>query len=181
MPNYIVLRKLRWAAVTPHGDLQVMTSTATRAADGPSWFDSLLFVTLMSGPPRFRGRDPYASLTGAIDLVVIVHVAVWACGALWVLARLYPVRCGAGSSPPSIPPSRWCAVHRILDAVDAGVAGPLLTAYTLGQFAVMLSFTWVFTHRFGAAACLRHLFITVSLLAVAIVTALGVRARTRGR
>jgi hypothetical protein len=49
---------------------------------------------------------------------------------------------------------------------------PLLTAFTLGQFAVMLSSIWVFTYRFGTSACLRHLFIGVSLLAVAIVAAL---------
>ena len=173
VPNYIVLRKLRWAAVTPHGDLHVMTSTATRAADGPSWFDSLLFVTLMSGPPRFRGRDPYASLTGAIDLVVIVHVAVWACGALWVLARLYPSVLRRGLVP-AVNPSQAVGALFIASLMLAMPESPglLLTAYTLGQFAVMLSFTWVFTHRFGAAACLRHLFITVSLLAVAIVTAL---------
>ena len=50
--------------------------------------------------------------------------------------------------------------------------GFFLTAFTLGQFAVMLSFVWVFTHRFGTSACLRHLFIGVSLLALATVATL---------
>ena len=33
----------------------------------------------------------------------------------------------------------------------------------------MLGFVWVFTHRFGTSACLRHLFIGVSVLALVTV------------
>jgi O-antigen ligase len=43
----------------------------------------------------------------------------------------------------------------------------------LGQFAVMLGFSWVFVHRFGTATSVRHLFVGVCLLALALlVTAL---------
>jgi hypothetical protein len=120
----------------------------------------------MSGPPKFRGRDPSASLTGAIDLVVLVHLAVWTCGGLWVLARLYPQCCGAASSLPLNRAQALVRCSSRVDAVRLAIAGTLLTAFTLGQFAVMLSFIWVFTHRFGTSACLRHLFIGVSVLAV---------------
>jgi hypothetical protein len=67
-----------------------MTSTSTRVADRPKWFDSLLFLALMSGPPKFRGRDPYASLAGSNRSCRDRHIVVWTCGGLWVLARLYP-------------------------------------------------------------------------------------------
>ena len=150
-----------------------MTSTPTRVVDGPKWFDSLLFLALMSGPPKFRGRDPYASLAGAIDLVVIVHIVVWTCGGLWVLARLYPTVVRRGILPAINPVQAVGALF--IGALMLSMPespGLLLTAFTLGQFAVMLSFTWVFTHRFGTAACLRHLFVGVSLLALAIVAAL---------
>jgi len=150
-----------------------MTSTSTRVADKPNWLDSLLFLALMSGPPKFRGRDPYASLTGAIDLVVIVHIVVWTCGGLWVLARLYPTVLRRGILPAVNPAQAVGALF--IGALMLSMPespGLLLTAFTLGQFAVMLSFTWVFTDRFGTSACLRHLFIGVSLLAVAIVAAL---------
>jgi len=150
-----------------------MTSTSTRVADTPNWLDSLLFLALMSGPPKFRGRDPYASLTGAIDLVVIVHIVVWTCGGLWVLARLYPTVLRRGILPAVNPAQAVGALF--IGALMLSMPespGLLLTAFTLGQFAVMLSFTWVFTDRFGTSACLRHLFIGVSLLAVAIVAAL---------
>jgi O-antigen ligase len=150
-----------------------MTSTSTRVADKPNWLDSLLFLALMSGPPKFRGRDPYASLTGAIDLVVIVHVVVWTCGGLWVLARLYPTVVRRGILPAINPVQAVGALFIAALMLSMPESpGVLLTAFTLGQFAVMLSFTWVFTHRFGTSACLRHLFMGVSLLALAIVAAL---------
>jgi O-antigen ligase len=150
-----------------------MPSTSTRVADAPNWLDSLLFLVLMSGPPKFRGRDPTASLTGAIDLVVIVHLAVWACGGLWVLARLYPTVLRRGIVPAVEPAQALGALFIAALTLSAWESpGPLLTAYALGQFAVMLSFLWVFTHRFGTSACLRHLFIGVSLLAVATIAAL---------
>ena len=57
--------------------------------------------------------------------------------------------------------------------------GILLTAFTLGQFAVMLGFVWVFTHRFGTSACLRHLFIGVSVLAMTIIAAVIPRPGAR--
>jgi O-antigen ligase len=150
-----------------------MTSTSTRVADKPNWLDSLLFLALMSGPPKFRGRDPYASLTGAIDLVVIVHIVVWTCGGLWVLARLYPTVLRRGILPAVNPVQAVGALFIAALMLSMPESpGLLLTAFTLGQFAVMLSFTWVFTDWFGTSACLRHLFIGVSLLALAIVAAL---------
>jgi exopolysaccharide production protein ExoQ len=148
-------------------------STSTRVASTPTWLDSLVFLALMSGPPKFRGRDPSASLTGAIDLVVLVHLAVWACGGLWVLARLYPTVLRRGIVPAVNRAQALGALFIATLALSAWESpGPLLTAFTLGQFAVMLSFIWVFTHRFGTSACLRHLFMGVSLLAATIVAAL---------
>ena len=145
----------------------------SRVARGPSWFDSLLFLALMSGPPKFRPRDPLASLEGAIDLVVLIHIVVWTCGGLWVLARLYPTVLRRGIVPAVNPVQALGALFIAALTLSAWESpGRLLTAFTLGQFAVMLSFIWLFTHRFGTSACLRHLFIGVSLLAVAIVAAL---------
>jgi O-antigen ligase len=148
-----------------------MTSDpATRGAHAPSWFDSLLFLALMSGPPKFRDRDLEASLEGAIDLVVVIHIAVWTCGGLWVLARLYPAAVRRGVFP-SINPAQVIGALFIISLTFSLWESPgiLLTAFIVGQFAVMLGFTWVFTHRFGASACLRHLFIGVSVLALTTV------------
>ena len=151
------------------------SSPSTRVAQAPSWFESLLFFALMSGPPKFRGRDPFASLEGAIDLVVVVHLVIWACGGLWVLTRLYPVAMRRGVVP-SVNPAQAIGALFIASLTLSLWQSPgiLLTTFTLGQFAVMLGFVWVFTHRFGTSACLRHLFIGVSVLALATVASLYV-------
>ena len=157
--------------MTVQGDLHAMTSApSTRVAHAPNWFESLLFLALMSGPPKFRDRDPFASLDGAIDFVVVIHIAVWACGGLWVLARLYPAALRRGIVPAVNPAQAIGALFIAALTLSLWQSpGILLTAFTLGQFAVMLGFVWVFTHRFGTSACLRHLFIGVSVLALVTV------------
>ena len=150
-----------------------MTSAApTRVTRVPNWLDSLLFLALMSGPPKFRDRDPVASLEGVIDVVVAIHIVVWICGGLWVLWRLFPAVVRRGALPP-------VSRAQMIAAVFVGSLtlslwrspGILFTAFTVGQFAVMLGFVWVFTHRFGATASLRHLFVGVSALAIATAAA----------
>jgi hypothetical protein len=164
----------RAALTNTQGDLHAMTSVPSgRTAHHPSWFDSVLFLALMSGPPKFRDRDLLASLTGAIDVVVLIHIAVWTCGGLWVLARLYPTAV-RHSILPRVNRTQAIGALFIAGLTLSLWASPgiLLTAFTVGQFAVMLGFTWVFTYRFGPEACLRHLFIGVSLLALATVALL---------
>jgi O-antigen ligase len=149
------------------------SAPSTRVAHAPNWFESLLFLLLMSGPPKFRLRDPLASLEGAIDPVVVLHLVVWACGGLWVLARLYPAAVRRGILPPVNRAQALGALFILELSLSLWQSpGILLTAFTLGQFAVMLGFLWVFTHRFGTSACLRHLFIGVTVLAMATVALL---------
>jgi hypothetical protein len=126
----------------------------------------------MSGPPKFRDRDMTASLSGAVDSVVLLHICVWLCGGLWVLARLYPSLLRRGTVP---------AVNRVqvigallIAALSLSLwqsPGFLLTAFTLGQFAVMLCFAWVFTDRFGPSTYLRYLFAGVCVLALMLIAA----------
>jgi O-antigen ligase len=148
--------------------MQAMMSAPPAHGDrAPNWFESLLFVALMSGPPKFRERDPLASLTGTIDLMVVIHMVVWTCGGLWVLARLYPFILRRRLVPALNPAQKMGGV--LILALSLSVwdsPGVLLTAFTLAQFAVMLTFLWLFTHRFGTRRCLHHLFICVTVLAV---------------
>ena len=158
------------------GDLCLVTSeSATRVGDAPKWFDSLLFLALMSGPPKFRERDPLDSLSGAIDLIVLIHIAVWVFGGLWVLARLYPSALRRNVVPVVNPAQAIGALFIVALSLSLWDSpGVLLTAFTLGQFTVMLAFVWVFTHRFGTSACLRHMFVGVSVLALMTVVAVFV-------
>jgi O-antigen ligase len=148
-----------------------MTSApSTRVARAPHWFESLLFLALMSGPPKFRYRDPSASLAGQIDSTVAIQIGVWACGGLWVFAQLFPSLLRRGVVPPVNPAQAVGALFiAALTLSLRDSPGFLLTAFILGQFAVMLAFAWVFAHRFGTSAYLRHLFVGVGVLALTIV------------
>jgi len=158
--------------MTIYGDRHTMTSVPSTHVE-PTWLDSLIFLALMSGPPNLRDRDPYASLRGELDLTALIQIGVWVCGGLWMLARLYPSVLRRGILPAVNPAQALGAVFIVALAASLWDSPAfLLTAYTLGQFAVMLGFLWVFTHRFGTAACLRHLFIGVSVLALATIATL---------
>ena len=142
-------------------------------APTPTWIESLLFLALMTGPPKFSGdREVTASLAGQIDGMVIIQIAVWASGALWVFARLFSSTVKRGVIPVLNPVliTAWFLIAALSISLPQA-PGVLLTGFTLGQYAVMLSFAWVFVHRFGAEAYLRHLFIGVSVLAVVIAAA----------
>ncbi len=116
----------------------------------PTWFDSLLFLALMSGPPKFRLRDVAASLTGAIDPVVLLHLCVWFAGGLWVLARVCPSLLTRASLPGLSPVQVFGALFIFGLSLSMWISpGFLLTGFMLGQFAVMLGFSWVFVDRFG--------------------------------
>src|SRR4030095_2215321 len=116
----------------------------------PTWFDSLLFLALMSGPPKFRLRDVAASLTGAIDSVVLLHVCVWFAGGLWGLMPACLALLRRGILPRLNPVQVFGALFIFGLSLSMWISpGFLLTAFMLGQFAVMLGFSWVFVHRFG--------------------------------
>lgn len=138
----------------------------------PRLFDSLLFLLLLSGPPKFRERDPMASLRGEIDTMVLLHIVVWAWGFLWVLYRLYPLMV------------RRSAVPRIWAPQIAGMAlictlllslwespGVLLTGFSIFQFAVMLGFAYVFVQAYGVQHYLHHLFWGFALVTIVVVGA----------
>lgn len=141
----------------------------------PNWLERTLFVLLMSGPPKFRVRDPIASLESTIDSVVVLHIVVWGAAALWVFARVYPSVLRRGKIP-SVNAAQAIG-GLFIAALSLSMwrsPGVLLTAFTLGQFCVMLGFFWMFTYRFGAMATLRHIFFGVSLLVVVTAVALFV-------
>lgn len=108
----------------------------------PTWFESLLFVALMSGPPKFTGdRDVTASLAGEIDLMVLVQIGVWTAGALWVFSRL----CSSAVKRGVVPTLNSvqiiaCFLIAALSLSLPQSPGVMLTAFTLGQYCVMLSF-----------------------------------------
>jgi O-antigen ligase len=129
-----------------------------------------LFLLMYSGPPKFRSRDPEASLHGDLDWVVVLHIFVWGLAGAWVLfqilkrdrAELFLVRLRR--------PQKLGLAMILLLAVSAVVSkAPALSAFKIYQMAVCLLFTQLFVQRFGYTSCLKHIFWGTTLLCVAIV------------
>lgn len=156
----------------------------------PRLFDSTMFILLLSGPPRFRDRDPLASLRGEMDLVVLLHVAVWSIGFAWVLYRLYPLVVRRNTLPRlGVAQLSALGLLAVLCLSLPTAPGFLLTSFSIFQFAVMLGFSYVFARTFGVRAYLHHLFAGfVILTGVLIATWLiapemvvrGIGGRVRG-
>jgi hypothetical protein len=135
----------------------------------PTRLDSLLFLAVLSGPPQLNpNRDLSGSLAGEIDSIVLFRIGIWVCAGLWVIVRLYPSLL-RHRIPPVNPLQLTGGL--LIGALSLSLPqspGVLLTGFTLGQYAVMLSFAWLFVHLFGTSAYLRHLFIGTSVLALMI-------------
>jgi len=138
----------------------------------PRWYDSLIFVLLLSGPPQLRVRDAAASLRGELDAVAYFQLGVWGLGLLWILVRLYPYLIDRGMAPRLGAPQLLAGL--LVVALSLGILispGPALTAFSIYQLTVMLGFAWMFVQLYGPESCVRHLFWGYLLLGIAIVVA----------
>ena len=138
----------------------------------PRIVDFLVFLFLLTGPPKLRLRDPTASLRGEADAAVVLRLAVWIGGFVWLLARLYPVLVARGILPRGWAPQIiGTALLAVLSTAIWIAPGPALTTFSLFQLGVMLIFGWVFVRLYGPDTYLRYLFWGYLLLAVAVVVA----------
>lgn len=126
----------------------------------PGAIATILCLLLFSGPPKFRIRDPQASLNGQIDFALLLNMLVWLAGGLWVACRIWK----AWREPRSR--IRLFLTHKIAIAVVLllGVStfvslDPELTAFKVFQIAVALLFTSFFIESYGVDRFL-HLLLT---------------------
>ena len=126
----------------------------------PGAIATILCLLLFSGPPKFRIRDPQASLNGQIDFALLLNMLVWLAGGLWVACRIWK----AWREPCSR--IRLFLTHKIAIAVVLllGVStfvslDPELTAFKVFQIAVALLFTSFFIESYGVDRFL-HLLLT---------------------
>lgn len=147
-------------------------NSVTLQYNRPSFLASSLFFLLFSGPPKFRERDPTASLRGEIDLVVILHLVVWALAGLWVFyqMRFY---CQANSKPLGLrlPQKLGLGLVAVLGASTFVSVAPALTAFKAYQMLVLLLFTTIFVERYGVGAFLTKLFQATAVLCTTIAIA----------
>jgi O-antigen ligase len=129
----------------------------------PTGLASTLFLLLFTGPPKFRFRDPGASLSGELDFAAIIQIVVWIIAALWCTLHLF-------NRTPEGPKSFWHSyragivfIFTLILSIFVSLA-PLLTAFKAFQVIVMLMFCYLFTVRFGVTAGLNRLMISNLIL-----------------
>src|SRR5947207_655261 len=135
----------------------------------PGFFSSMLFIALMSGPPRFRSRDQFASLTGQVDWSVMLSMAIYGIALLWLghkVASLLLRRAGLSGVTTS---------HVLAMACVLGLAGsvlvspaPLLTLYRVLQIGVLVLFGLFWVNTWGVGSTLGHLLFGHSAICVTI-------------
>jgi O-antigen ligase len=136
----------------------------------PTIFDSLLFFLLFSGPPKFRLRDPNASLDGVIDWVVLLHIVVWALAGLWIVNRVWLSKTRVGFKPSSLEKLSLLLVCCLSVSILFS-EGPALTAFKVYQLLVTILFASVFVRRHGIRACLEGILVGSAILCAADVVA----------
>jgi len=136
----------------------------------PRVYETLLFIALLSGPPRLRERDPFSSLSGAVDWSVLLNAAVWSVGAFWVFLNLggYLIK---GRSVP-----RFGLLHILafllafcLYLSTFTSLAPILTFYRVSQIPIAVLFGFFWVRRFGVDSTLRHLLAGFLTMCIAIV------------
>lgn len=130
---------------------------------------TFLFLLMYSGPPKFRIRDPQASLHGVVDWVVVLHILVWGLAGAWVLfwilqrdrAKLLLARL-------RMPQKLGLALIFLMAASAVISKAPALSAFKIYQMGVCLLFTQLFVMQFGSTSCLKHIFWGTASLCAAI-------------
>ncbi len=124
---------------------------------------------LFSGPPKFRLRDPTASLYGEIDFSIVVTMLVWGLGGAWVFYQLTRTYSQKHLRLQFWLPQKVAALTILfLGASTAVSLAPAVTAFKVYQILVAFLFTLIFAERYGVETCLNRLLLGSSLLCAII-------------
>jgi O-antigen ligase/polysaccharide polymerase Wzy-like membrane protein len=135
----------------------------------PTFTAAAVFLLALSGPPRFRIRDPEASLRGDLDWVVVLHLMVWGAAGLWILwqmAKRYQAK--RPLLRLRLPQILGLVMIVFLAASIFVSDAQALTAFKVYQMLVLLLFTEIFVERFGAWTSLKTMLWGNALLCSAI-------------
>jgi hypothetical protein len=139
----------------------------------PSLGTKFLFFLLLSGPPKFRLRDPTASLDSTIDWVIVLQIIVWIVAGCWVLSN-HAYSSGGNSHERS----RFTKLEIISVILFALLSlsilfseAPAFSAFKVYQLVLTFAFVTLFAKKFGIYELLNNLFIGCGILALADILA----------
>lgn len=139
----------------------------------PDLFASLVFLLIFSGPPRFRIRDPQATLAGEIDLAAMTAVVVWIVAGLWVAYQVFALQ--LGKRPPlnlRLTQKLGIALLLALGTSTSVSLSPELTLFKVYQMLVLFLFTLIFIEWYGMQRFLDRLLVCSAVLCSAVVAAI---------
>jgi len=139
----------------------------------PSFGSRILFFLLLSGPPKFRLRDPSASLNSAIDGVILLQLLVWAVAGCWVLWNRddWAVSNAPGGSRFSKLEMLSAALFALLSLSVLFSEAPAFSAFKVYQLVVTFAFVTLFVKKFGISELLNNMFFGCGILALADILA----------
>ncbi len=139
----------------------------------PSLTYRILFFLLLSGPPKFRLRDPSDSLDYTLDWAIMLQVIVWGIAGCWLfMDTSYEARAKTADQ------SRLSSLQT-LSVILIGLLGlsvffsesPGFSAFKVYQLGVTVAFIMRFTARFGITETLNNLFLGCGILTLADIAA----------
>jgi hypothetical protein len=139
----------------------------------PTLGGRILFVLLLSGPPKFRLRDPSASLDYTVDWVILLQLLVWAVAGCWVLWNrgdwfVSDARRGSGFSTLEM---LSAVLFALLSVSVMFSEAPALSGFKVYQLVVSFAFVRLFVKKFGICEMLNNLFIGCGILVLADIVA----------
>jgi O-Antigen ligase len=136
----------------------------------PSLIASILCLLLFTGPPKFRIRDAEASLSGELDVALILNILVWLAGGAWVALRVWKARADKNLRIKLFATHKLAALVVFFLAVSIVVSlDRQVTAFKVFQILVALLFTSFFIEFYGVERFLDYLLLGNALLCGAIV------------
>jgi hypothetical protein len=139
----------------------------------PSLTYRILFFLLLSGPPKFRLRDPSESLAYTFDWAILLQVIVWGVAGCWLfLDTSYETTAETtGQSRLSSLQTLSLILIALLGVSVFFSDAPVLSAFKVYQLGVTVAFIMRFTGRFGLKETLNNLFLGCGILTLADIAA----------
>jgi len=153
---------------TPPPDTSNITT-----GERPSLVYKVLFFLLLSGPPKFRLRDPSESLGSVIDWAVAIQVIVWGAAGCWLFLDS-PYEFDSGEVGRSRRSSLQILTIILLFLLTLSVRvseAPAFSAFKVYQLGITIAFLMRFTRRFGVEQTLNNLFLGCGILTLADIAA----------
>jgi len=120
----------------------------------PSLLASSIFILLLTGPPKFRFRDPESSLYQELDLSTVVNAVLWVAAGVWLLWQFREHFVGKRPPLRLTTTHKWALVVILLLASSIPVSvAPALSAFKVYQVCVMFGLGIIFVQRYGARIC----------------------------